>query len=153
MRLNRLGIAAVLLCACSSAVQAAQNIVVRDAWVREGPPTARVLAAYLTVANTGDAAAVLTSASSAACERVEIHQTRIEDGVARMLPQPRTTIAAGAQVSFAPGGLHLMLIAPQQALRAGQTVALRLEFEDGQSTMVTATVRKGTGQTHHHAHH
>lgn len=45
----------------------------------------------------------------------ELHRTVVHDGVARMEPVPALTVAPGATVTLAPGGLHLMLPARDAA--------------------------------------
>ena len=86
--------------------------------------------AYLAIANHGKSADALIAASSPAAARVEIHQTSLVDGVARMRPLTEVPIAAGASVKLEPGGIHLMLVDLKAPLTPGKAMPLTLEFRD-----------------------
>jgi copper(I)-binding protein len=131
----------------------AEDIEVSDAWVREAPPTATVLAGYMSLTNTSDKQITLNSISSKICNRVEMHNTLIKNNVARMIKQDNVVIDAGKTVTFKPGGMHLMLIAPNTALHATDTVTFELEFSNHSKQTVTAEVRKVSGVDPHAHHH
>lgn len=133
----------------------AEPLTVSGAWVREGPPTTAVLAAYMQIDNGGVQDRTLVGASSPQFETVEIHRTEIVDGVARMLPQERLVIPVGGGVTLEPGGLHLMLIQSRQPLTQGDRVTIRLRLDDGSEIPVEAEVRKAEamGMDHDHGHH
>jgi len=127
------------------------TIVVRDAWVREAPPGAPVLAAYFTLENTGPKADKLVAVHAADFEKIEIHATEIRAGVARMIALDALPIAPHAVVRLAPGGYHLMLHHPRRVLAAGMSVRLELRFESGTRLPVAAPVRRAeSGPAHHH---
>jgi hypothetical protein len=117
-------------------------IRVRDGWVRAAPPGARVTAAYLTLENPGPQQRVLESVSAEGFEVVEIHETREQDGVARMRPVSRLAVPAGERVELAPGGFHLMLIGPDSPAAEGEQRRLALRFDDGSATTVRLPVRR-----------
>jgi copper(I)-binding protein len=86
-------------------------------------------AGYLTIANRGTAPDRLLSATSPAAGRLELH-THIRDGdVMRMREVPAIDVPPGQTVTLRPGGLHLMLIGLNRALRQGETVPVTLRFE------------------------
>ncbi|MFN2308862.1 MAG: copper chaperone PCu(A)C [Gammaproteobacteria bacterium] len=136
----------------------AEPLTVSGAWVREGPPTTQVLAAYMQIDNPGTQDLALIGVSSPQFDSVEIHQTRVVDGLARMLPQERLAIPAGGGVTLEPGGLHMMLIQARHPLSAGDRVMLQLRLEDGTQVPVDAEVRRDAvaapehdhSQHHHH---
>lgn len=115
---------------------------ISSAWIPEAPPTARMLAGYLDVANRGEKPLVIAGAASEAFGKVEIHRTIQVDGVARMRRQTHIEVAPGKAVHFEPGGLHLMLMRPENPPRAGDEIQLRLIDEDGSEYPFTAQVRK-----------
>ena len=126
-------------------------IVVRNAWVREAPPNASVLAAYLTLENTGLKADQLVSVQSPDFDKIEIHATAIRNGVARMIALDTLPIPPHTVVTLAPGGQHLMLHRPRHALTAGANVKLELRFSSGTRQTLTAPVRRAeSGATYHH---
>lgn len=126
------------------------SVVVRDAWIREAPPGATVLAGYMVLANTGEQTQSLVSARAEGFERVELHETVLEDGRASMRPVTALTLPARGEVALAPGGRHLMLIRPRRPLRAGAQVPLELRFADGAVVRVTVPVEAARPESHHH---
>ena len=134
----------VLLVSLSSAVLAHKDggIVVKDAWVREAPPVSPVLAAYMTIENHTGEVKSLTSVTSSAFRKIEIHQTIYKDGMASMEGQDKLTISAEGKIELTPGGTHLMLINPVKKLKAGDTVSFVLNFDNGSKSIVSATVKK-----------
>jgi copper(I)-binding protein len=128
----------------------ADGITVRDAWVREAPPGAPVLAAYLTLENTGARAVKLTRVTSPDFESVMLHQTRVREGVATMVAVDTLTVPAQGRAAFVPGGDHLMLHGPRRALAAGARVTFHLHFDSGATLTVDAPVRRDAPAAHHH---
>lgn len=134
-----------LLGAAATASAQGEALNVSNAWVRQGPPTAQVLAAYMTLTNPAAQEIAVIGASSPQFETVEIHRTDITDGVARMLPQARLRIPPGGSVVLEPGALHLMLINAKQPLAADATVQIELRLDGGGSVSVAAPVRADSG--------
>jgi periplasmic copper chaperone A len=104
----------------------------------------RPAAGYFTLRNDTDAAVTLTGASSSACGMVMLHQTKEENGVAKMLPVKKVVVAAHRSVRFAPGGYHLMCMKPQAAMVADRSVPVTLKFVDGKTLTAQFPV-KGPG--------
>jgi copper(I)-binding protein len=133
------------------------GLVVRDAWIREAPPGASVLAGYLQLENRGPEALVVDTMSSRDFGRIELHRTLVEEGVARMLPVGHLEIAAGESVILEPGGMHLMLFNPGRPLQVGDGVDFSIQLANGVSHAFQATVRRGAAdkahQHHDHQHH
>lgn len=143
-----------LLLVLAAAIRAEPALEIRDPWIREAPPTARVLAGYLILDNHGETPVIVTGASSPDFESAEIHQTLVEDGMARMLPVEELAIPANEHIALEPGGRHLMLYNPARALRHGDTTVLTIHLEDGSDITVTVPVMRQTGDPgHHHQHH
>jgi len=147
---TRFAAAVILMMTCLIAV-ADSTIVARDAWVREAPPGALVLAAYLTLNNPGTKEDKLVAIHCPDFNKVEIHATEIRDGIARMKSLDDLPIPPHATVKLAPGGNHLMLHSPRRALAAGMSIKLDLHFGSGMRLTVDAPVRRaGSGPVHHH---
>lgn len=115
------------------------DVVVGDAYVRGLPPTQKNTAAFFLLSNTGDRAVTLTAGSSPAAQTLEIHSHAHRDGMMAMRMQPSVSLAPGAQLRFAPGGLHLMLLNLQQPLKDGDKVSFTL-LVDGEPLAVIAPV-------------
>jgi len=149
----RRAFAILILLAGTSLANAHSGLQVSEPWVREAPPTSRVLAAYLTLVNTGDNTVTVTAISSPDFKNAEIHRTVIEAGVARMLPVKQLEVPAGGQLMLEPGGHHLMLFDPLRTLTAGETVTLIIHMNNGKQLSATAPVIRKTGEDHSHHHH
>lgn len=129
---------------------ASAGLRVMEPWIKAAPPNARVLAAFLVVENESADAISLIGAESPACKRIEMHESRVENGMARMVPRPRLDIEAHGRLVLSPGGRHLMLINPTRALKEGDTVEMRLNFSNGQSLDIQAVVRAVGHPPHAH---
>ncbi len=141
----------LLLCTTLDA-RAGSRLQVVDPWVREGPPVARVLAAFMVLRNPTDRLLVVTAAESPRFGRVELHRSFEENGMMRMAPVERLEIPPGGQITLAPGGYHLMLFDPDQPPKAGEEIPLILHLAGGGRITVEAEVRRGGGEHHHHHH-
>lgn len=118
-----------------------QTLNAEQAWSR--PALARIgtAVAYLTLRNEGSAPVRVVGASTPVAESVEIHESSVENNVARMQPRPEgVVVPPGGTVRFEPGGLHLMLMKPHADLKAGQSFTLTLRFDDGEVLAVPITV-------------
>jgi hypothetical protein len=71
-----------------------------------------------------------------------IHRTIVRNGMAGMVHLSQIELAPNASLIFAPGGNHLMLMNPEQTLRAGDAVVIKLEFRGGLVLPVAFEVRK-----------
>lgn len=131
-----------------------ENITIQNAWIREAPPTIKIMAAYLQIENLSDKALTLISAESPEFERIEFHLSEIEDGVARMQQQNEIIIAANTIFSFEPGGYHLMLFNNIAPMREGELASIKLTFANGETLMFDAMVKRSDStEMHNHNHH
>jgi len=133
---------ALLLTASTSLAAAGNGLAVEHAWVREAPPGASMMAAYLVIDNPTDQDAMLIGVESPAFSHVMLHRSVTVDGVARMVHQDRIPVPAHGSVTLEPGSYHLMMPAPDTRLVAGDKVGFVLHFADDSSIQVTAEVRK-----------
>jgi len=120
---------------------AADTLEINDAWIREAPPGAPMLAGYLCLDNSADTAVTLVDVDSPAFRHVMMHRTETVDGMARMMHQDEVIVPAGKRVCFEPGGLHLMMPAPEQRLVAGDQVELVLHFADDECRRIKVPVK------------
>ena len=147
-----MGLALVLV---SAAAQAGDELVIRDAWVPEAPPTAPAMAAYMVLENGSDEPRAIRSAEAPGFDRVELHLSKMEDGLAKMIEQDRIVVPANGEQALEPGGYHIMLIGIQERRLAGDVVPVTLHFENGETRVVDAPVKKrtmGGHGMHHHGH-
>lgn len=100
-----------------------------------------VTGAFMLVKNTNDKADMLLSASAEVAEDVQIHQTSMSNGVMSMAEVYGVEVPANGQAELKPGGYHVMLIGLKQELRDGETITLRLNFQNAGEVVVQAAVR------------
>jgi copper(I)-binding protein len=124
----------------------ASPLRVEDPWSRPTPPGAPSAVGYLTLTNTGTVPVTLVGASSPEARSVEIHTMSLAGGVMRMRSVTGgLVVGPGRTLRLAPGGYHLMLIAPKRAFQAGDAVPLTLRFAPGGALKVELRVQQRTG--------
>jgi copper(I)-binding protein len=93
-------------------------------------PVAGASQLVVSIENRGDGADRLVGAETDAALAIEIHRTVIEDdGRAYMRLLDDVVIPAGETVRFRPGGLHLMVVVPDERVSVGGTFRITLRFE------------------------
>lgn len=116
--------------------------VVRDAWVRLPPGNMPMMAGFGRIENRCGMPATVVRASSPSFASVELHETKLIDGVSRMRPVPELRLAPNGAAVLKPGGLHLMLMKPSAPLNPGSRVVLQFELADGGRVLGEFEVRK-----------
>lgn len=122
----------LFLSACGGEAKAplvASNIV-----ITEPVPGRHMGAGYISFTNNTNDAINITRVVSPEFEAVEMHESLIEDGIAKMRRIEELTIPASSSVSLQPGGKHLMLMRPTGAL---DTVSL--SFYNGDTLLLSVT--------------
>lgn len=104
---------------------------VSDGWVRLSPLPDRPSAAYFTV-HGGPTPAELISVRSSVAIRTEMHDMAMDGNVMKMrLIEGNVAVPAKGQVSFAPGGRHIMLFNVNPGIKPGSAVPFIFTFADG----------------------
>lgn len=107
----------------SVAVQSGPNMVMA------AEPVNALSSAYLRIENRSGQEDRLLSVTTDVAERAEVHQTIVENDVARMQHMiDGVIVPATGVLEFRPGGLHIMLIGLKRELVPGQYVQLTLNF-------------------------
>lgn len=102
-------------------------LVAAEVEITRPVPGRNISAGFMVLTNNTDRAIHITSATSPQYEAVEIHETTIEDGIARMRALDELVVPAHGGVTLRRGGKHLMLMRGESA---GDTVAVQF-FSDG----------------------
>lgn len=105
-----------------------RDICVSGAWTRATPPGADNAAVYFSVVNKGRTADSLLSASSSITANAMVHRSVVTGGVAHMEMAGPLELNAGAHLSFAPIGYHLMLEGLKQPVTEGKVISVTLDF-------------------------
>ncbi len=114
-------------------------LTVAEVMARAAPAGERS-AAFLTVTNTGTADDALIAAAGDIAESVEVHETVMENGMAKMQPIARIPIPAGGSLTLKSGGYHIMMLQTRRELVPDTTIPLTLTFERAGSVTVQARV-------------
>ena len=130
MRVWILMLSILLLSACGGSPQ--PDLVATDIVVTRPMPGKAMSAAYLTLRNNSDRAISITRVTSNEYSVVQIHETTLEDGIARMRPLAQLEIPPGGNVRLERGGKHLMLMRP-----TGQSEEVSLQFYDGETLLLS----------------
>lgn len=113
-------ILAAMLAACSAPQP---PLVASDVEITRPVPGRNMSAGFLVLTNNTDRDIRITAASSPQFASVEIHETRTEDGIARMRQLDQLIVPARGSVALQRGGKHLMLMG---AINLGDSVSLQL---------------------------
>lgn len=108
------------------------TVQVREGWVRLTPGGMPMHGGFGRIENRCGNPATVVAASSPSYGSVEMHETRVVDGVSRMRRIPELRIAPQGAAELKPGGLHLMLMQPKSNLQPGSKVVVEFELSDGQ---------------------
>jgi len=115
---------------------------IKDAWIAEAPPVSKVMVAYMIIENHGAQDITLVKAESDLYSSIEFHETRHEDGMARMIRHNDLIIPANNHITLKRGGKHLMLFNPVKRLKSGDTVTIKLTMNNNVSQTFKVTVKK-----------
>lgn len=101
-----------------------------------------VSGAYMSISNNGEDDVTLVSVSAVGVGMVQLHETVVDDNdMASMQDvEAGVTIPAGETVELVPGGLHAMLMNLENDLIEGETIALTLTFENGNTIEFDAPI-------------
>jgi periplasmic copper chaperone A len=115
---------------------------VRDGWVRLPPSKMPMMAGFGRIVNTCPMPVTIIGASSPSFGSVELHETRIVDGVSKMRRVPQLRLAPDGIATFKPGGMHLMMMTPRSPLKAGSKIVVEFELAGGGKLLGEFEVRK-----------
>ncbi|CAG4917384.1 unnamed protein product [Acidocella sp. C78] len=117
-------------------------VTAKDGWFRYLLPQIPA-AGFVTLANAGDAPAVLVGASSPACGSVMLHRSMNRSGMDMMIHVKSIIIPAHGSFRFSPGAYHLMCMKPRMTV--GGTAHVTLTFAAAPPLTVTFTVYGADG--------
>lgn len=121
-------IAIALTCLAVACGDQTESLTVADVSYRAPLVEGGVGVAYFSITST--TADRITGVSSPRAKAIEIHESTSSGGMAGMNRLDGVDLPAGKTVTFGPGGLHLMVIAPEIGL-ADATFPIRIALESG----------------------
>ena len=132
-----------LVCARLTLAQTYQAgpITVDHVWARPTVGVVKYSSVYMKLSNTGDEADRLVSVKTVDADDTMLHETRTEDGVAKMVHlENGIEVPPHGSVQLKPLGMHVMLMGVRRALKDGDTIPLTLVFKKLGEVSVEAKV-------------
>jgi len=107
----------------------AQNVEVKNAWVRASVQGQKATGAFMQI--TASQPTTLVGAASPVAGVAEVHEMKMDGDVMRMRALPQgLPLPAGKPVALTPGGYHVMLMDLNTTLPKDSTIPLTLVFKD-----------------------
>jgi copper(I)-binding protein len=125
----------VLLGACSGEPKA--PLVASDIVVTASMPGGHMSAGYISLRNNTDIEIRIDRITSPSFEEIEMHESTLVDGIAKMRQLETLSIPPNSSVTLVNGGKHLMLMRPTAL---ADTVSLRFYSDDELILSVNAPV-------------
>jgi copper(I)-binding protein len=123
----------------------ASSISLSDGWIRL-LPGGLPAAGYFTLHNNGKTKLALTGADTPACGMLMLHKSEDKGGMSSMQDVEQVDVPGGGNLSFSPGGYHLMCMDPKPALKLGASVPVTLTFKGAPPLTARFNVRGATGK-------
>ena len=137
----------ILLFLLSFNLNASQSLQIKQAWIPEAPPGARVMAGYMEVHNASSQNIDIVAISSPAFNSVEMHLSKEVNGTAKMLPQKKLSIPAKGSLILKSGSYHLMLIKPKKRLIEGDKAQLNFTLSNDEKFSLNVAIKKNTASS------
>jgi copper(I)-binding protein len=135
---------ALLAAGCS---RPPQGIAASDVWVRLPAVKGEAGAAYFRLEG-GPEGAKLVGVSSPMVRRIELHETRMNGGMAGMKPLKEVEFSYDRKIDFEAGGKHAMLFGIASSVKPGGRIPLTFAFNVAPPLTVEAEVRSAGGESH-----
>ena len=132
--------APLLLAACADP----PPLYVDRAWVKMNPNPKAPSAGYFTV-HGGPVPVELRGVMTDRALRIEMHESLESGGMMTMKPVDSVAIPAKTDVTFAPGGKHIMLFGVNPEAVAQGKIPLTFLFSNGDRIIFDAVIQKAEG--------
>lgn len=142
-----------LVCLLFASVSFADDYpLIVDPVVNATPPGAKVTAGYFTLINETDKKITITDVVSPTITKVEMHLSKIKDGVASMEKQESISIEPQGQLVFEHGSYHLMLMELTKPLKENDQVDIILTTSVGEMLIEMPVKKLGASTSDHSIH-
>lgn len=134
MKMLTLKMISLLMCVATLSIGTALAELpqISDARLIQPPPGAKVAAIYFNITNTGENTLQVLDVRSNIASKTELHLSKVENDVAKMVKQEHIDVGAGETLAFRHGSYHVMLMGLTTALEAGSTVDIALDTSEGE---------------------
>tara|TARA_Y100000768_G_scaffold105029_1_gene76958 strand:+ start:149 stop:574 length:426 start_codon:yes stop_codon:yes gene_type:complete len=96
-------------------------------------PGNTVTSGYANITNNTDVTVSIDSITSPNFKTVEIHETIIVSGIARMIEIEQLTIPANNDVVLKRGGKHIMFFDPTENIKIGKNIKLNIKLSNNEN--------------------
>ena len=116
-------------------------LYVDQAWISAATSPDKPSAGYFVI-HGGEEAVQLQAVQTEVAQRVEMHDSVMQNGMMTMQPLNRVDVPAKGKVAFAPGGKHLMLFGLNPGAVQMGKASLTFIFSNGDRIIVDAKIQK-----------
>lgn len=117
------------------------EIVIKDAWIQEMPPSQNLTAAYMVIENRSPQPVSLVSAGAEVAGAVELHKMEMQNNMMKMRRVDHIAVPASGRAEL-NGNLHIMLIGLKRPLQQGDEVEMTFVFDNSIRRTLVIPVRK-----------
>ena len=126
------------------------DLKINHPWARATAGLARNGAAYVTLANEGEAVERLLGVTTPVARKARLHGHIVEAGIVKMRPVEAIEVAPGEPVVLKPGGFHIMLMGLEAPLEAGAAFPMTLRFAVAGAIEIEVRVESAGARTPEH---
>jgi len=137
-------IVVILFTACG----AEKGIEIHSAWMRPAGQGENG-AVYFVIHNHSSEVDELIDVSSDIAAAAEMHESKMSGDVMQMNQVDSVPLEAFAEIEFAPGGLHIMLVDLKRDVRVGDEIEVVLHFKNFEEIKIIAPVRETAAPDDH----
>ena len=123
------------------------DIVIKNAWVRAAPSGSKIMAAYMIIDNQTSETITSSKIIANGFEKTEIHTSYVVDEISKMKKLNNLSIKGSESLVMEPGGLHLMLINPDEVPKRNSNVEILMFFKNASTSKVLRIEAKVRDQT------
>lgn len=123
------------------------DIVIKNAWVRAAPSGSKIMAAYMIIGNQTSETITSSKIIANGFEKTEIHTSYVVDEISKMKKLNNLSIKGSESLVMEPGGLHLMLINPDEVPKRNSNVEILMFFKNASTSKVVRIEAEVRDQT------
>jgi len=127
-----------------AAEQMVGDLKISSPWIRASVPGQVNGAGYVQIDNKANQGDRLISVNTTGVNRVELHTSLTENGVAKMREVTGIDVPASGSVKLIPGGFHIMFLGLTEPFKAGATIPVTLKFEKAGEVKVNFAIKPPT---------
>ena len=121
-----------------------QVLLIENPWLREAPPGAMSLAAYMNITNITDSVVSIQGVSSEIAKMTELHEMKMENDMMQMRELPEIVLQPGQTIELKPKGHHVMFMGVEQSFKEGDEVEIEFKLSNHPPVNVILPVKKAS---------